>query len=126
MLNETLAALPNIPAVDVPEGTDEGGNVEVPSRAFGRAPGMNAAKDHVDLGEALGLLNFAKAAEVSGSRFVYVKGALARLERALANFMLDIHTLQFGYEEVVPPLLVRDTATFRTGQLPKFQHQLFT
>src|SRR5438445_2399698 len=88
LLNETLAALPNIPAADVPEGTDEGGNVEVPSRAFGRAPGRNATKDHVDLGEALGLLDFAKAAEVSGSRFVYVKGALARLERALANFML--------------------------------------
>jgi seryl-tRNA synthetase len=124
-LNETLAALPNIPAADVPDGTDESGNVEVPSRAFGRAPGMNAAKDHVDLGEALGLLDFAKAAEVSGSRFVYVKGALARLERALANFMLDIHTRQFGYEEVVPPLLVRDSAMFGTGQLPKFEDELF-
>jgi seryl-tRNA synthetase len=73
----------------------------------------------------LGLLDFAKAAEVSGSRFVYVKGALARLERALANFMLDIHTRQFGYEEVVPPLLVRDSAMFGTGQLPKFEDELF-
>jgi seryl-tRNA synthetase len=124
-LNEILSALPNIPAADVPDGTDENDNVEVSSRAFGRAPGMNASRDHVDLGEALGLLDFAKAAEVSGSRFVYVKGALARLERALASFMLDIHTQQFGYEEVVPPLLVRDGAMFGTGQLPKFEDDLF-
>jgi seryl-tRNA synthetase len=86
---------------------------------------MNAPKDHVELGEKLGLLNFTKAGEVSGSRFVYLKGALARLERALAGFMLDIHTREFGYEEVVPPLLVRDTAMYGTGQLPKFEDDLF-
>lgn len=124
-LNDVLSTLPNIPGVDVPDGVDESGNVEVTARAFGRAPGMNAPKDHVDLGEALRLLDFARAADVSGSRFVYVKGALARLERALASFMLDLHTGEFGYQEVVPPLLVRDGAMFGTGQLPKFEDDLF-
>src|SRR5258706_9439900 len=80
-LGELLASLPNIPAADVPDGADEEKNVEVKARAIGRPPGMNAPKDHVELGEALGLLDFRKAGEVSGARFVYVKGALARLER---------------------------------------------
>jgi seryl-tRNA synthetase len=124
-LSETLAALPNLPAPDVPDGSDEEQNIEVKARAYGKAPGMNAPKDHVDIGEALGLLDFRKAGEVSGARFVYLKGALARLERALAGFMLDIHTQQFAYEEIVPPLLVRDAAMFGTGQLPKFQDDLF-
>jgi seryl-tRNA synthetase len=124
-LTEILASLPNLPAADVPDGSDEEQNIEVKARAYGKAPGMNAPKDHVDLGEELGLLDFRKAGEVSGSRFVYLKGALARLERALASFMLDIHTQQFGYQEVVPPLLVRDAAMFGTGQLPKFQDELF-
>ena len=124
-LNDILSTLPNIPGVGVPDGADESGNVEVTARAFGRAPGMNKPKDHVDLGEALKLLDFARAADVSGSRFVYVKGALARLERALASFMLDLHTGEFGYQEVVPPLLVRDGAMFGTGQLPKFEDDLF-
>jgi len=124
-LLDLLATLPNLPARDVPDGANEEQNVEVAARAFGRAPGMNAPKDHVELGEKLGLLNFGKAAQVSGTRFVYVSGALARLERALANFMLDLHTIQFGYREVVPPLLVRDAAMFGTGQLPKFEDDLF-
>jgi len=124
-LLDLLATLPNLPARDVPDGANEEQNVEVAARAFGRAPGMNAPKDHVELGEKLGLLNFGKDAQVSGTRFVYVSGALARLERALANFMLDLHTIQFGYREVVPPLLVRDAAMFGTGQLPKFEDDLF-
>jgi seryl-tRNA synthetase len=124
-LEDLVAALPNLPAPDVPDGADEEHNVEVAARAFGRAPGMNAPKDHVDLGEKLGMLDFRKAGEVSGARFVYISGALARLERALANLMLDIHTQEFGYREVVPPLLVRDAAMFGTGQLPKFEDDLF-
>jgi len=86
---------------------------------------MNAPKDHVELGEKLGLLDFTKAAAVSGARFVYLKRDLARMERALAAFMLDIATQQFGYEEFVPPLLVRDATMFGTGQLPKFEEDLF-
>ena len=124
-LFDLLATLPNLPSLDVPEGADEEHNVEVKARAFGRAPGMNAPKDHVDLGEKLGLLDFGKAGEVSGARFVYMGGALARLERALANLMLDIHTQEFGYREMIPPLLVRDAAMFGTGQLPKFEDDLF-
>lgn len=124
-LSQLLLRLPNLPASDVPEGDDEQSNVEIVSRAFGRAPGMNAPKDHVVLGEALGMLDFAKAGEISGSRFVYVLDSLARLERALASFMLDIHTQEFGYREVVPPLLVRDSAMLGTGQMPKFEDELF-
>jgi len=124
-LSGKLAVLPNIPAADVPEGADEGHNVEIASRAFGRAPGMNAPRDHVELGEKLGLLDFEKAGEVSGSRFVYLKGQLARLERALAAFMIDINIEQFGYREISPPLLVRDATMFGTGQLPKFEDDLF-
>jgi seryl-tRNA synthetase len=124
-LNNLLAPLPNLPAPDVPEGADEEHNVEVKNRAFGRPPGMNEPKDHVDLGEALGILDFRKAGDVSGARFVYISGAAARLERALASFMLDIHTQEFGYRELVPPLLVRDAAMFGTGQLPKFEDDLF-
>ena len=124
-LADRLSVLPNIPAPGVPDGIDESHNVEIASRAFGRAPGMNAPKDHVDLGESLGLLDFEKAGAVSGSRFVYMKGALAQLERALAAFMLDIHTREFGYTEISPPLLVRDASMFGTGQLPKFEDELF-
>jgi seryl-tRNA synthetase len=124
-LDDLVATLPNLPAPDVPEGADEDHNVEVKARAFGRAPGLNAPKDHVELGEKLGLLDFRKAGGVSGARFVYMSGGLARLERALASFMLDIHTQEFGYREMVPPLLVRDAAMFGTGQLPKFEDDLF-
>jgi seryl-tRNA synthetase len=124
-LSDELARLPNLLAPDVPEGTDESENVEVAARRFGRPPGMNQPKDHVDLGERLGLIDFEKAAQVSGARFVYLKGALAKLERAIAGFMLDIHTGSFGYQEFVPPLLVRDSTMFGTGQLPKFEEDQF-
>jgi seryl-tRNA synthetase len=124
-LEKALAVLPNLPAADVPDGTSEADNKPVPARAFGRPPGMNAPKDHVALGEALGMMDFERAAKISGTRFVYLTGAFARLNRALASFMLDSHTTKFGYEEVVPPMLVRDAAMFGTGQLPKFEDDLF-
>ena len=127
-LKEKLAALPNLAADDVPPGADEDGNVEqrrwAPTAAL-PARGLNAPKDHVDLGEALGLMDFEAAARMSGSRFVVLKGALARLERALGQFMLDLQTERHGYTEVSPPLLVRDEAVFGTGQLPKFSEDLF-
>ncbi|HVV27217.1 MAG TPA: serine--tRNA ligase [Rhizomicrobium sp.] len=124
-LRDALAVIPNIPADDVPDGVDEDGNVPVAARAFGKPPGLNAPKQHFEIGEALGLMDFERAAKVSGARFVYLKGDLARLERALAAFMLDIHTQQFGYTEIAPPVLVRDQAMFGTGQLPKFEDDLF-
>jgi seryl-tRNA synthetase len=118
-----LAALPNIPAPDVPPGEDETDNVEV--RRWGEPFAIAKAKDHVDLGERLGLLDFEAAARMSGSRFVVLKAELARLERALGQFMLDLQTREHGYMEVSPPLLVRDEAVFGTGQLPKFAEDLF-
>jgi len=124
-LDDVLAALPNLPDADVPDGADEHGNVEAKSRAYGARPTMNSAREHFDLGEALGLMDFERAAKVSGSRFVYLKGALAKLERALGAFMLDLHTEKFGYTEVSPPLMVKDEAAFGTGQLPKFEEDLF-
>jgi seryl-tRNA synthetase len=122
-LDALLAALPNIPAAEVPEGADEHGNVEV--RRWGEPRPIPAPKDHVALGEALGLMDFEAAARTSGARFVFLKGDLARLERALGAFMLDIQTREHGYLEVSPPLLVRDEAAFGTGQLPKFAEDLF-
>jgi seryl-tRNA synthetase len=122
-LHALLASLPNIPAPGVPEGADEHGNVE--QRRWGTPGGVAEPKDHVALGEALGLMDFEAASRVSGARFVYLKGRLARLERALAAFMLDIQTNEHGYTEVSPPLLVRDEAMFGTGQLPKFGEDLF-
>ena len=122
-LSALLASLPNIPAPDVPVGADEHANVE--QRRWGKAPIINSAKDHVTLGEALGLMDFEAAARTSGARFVFLKGQLARLERAIAGFMLDIQTVEHGYTEVSPPLLVRDEAMFGTGQLPKFGEDLF-
>jgi seryl-tRNA synthetase len=124
-LDDVLAGIPNLPADDVPDGENENNNVEVTSRAYGSRPSMNTAKEHFDLGEALGLMDFERAAKVSGARFVYLKGGLAKLERALGAFMLDIHTEKFGYTEVSPPLMVRSEAAFGTGQLPKFQDDLF-
>lgn len=124
-LDDVLAGLPNLPVSDVPDGADEHANVEVKSRAFGARPTMNSAREHFDLGEALGLMDFERAAKISGSRFVYLKGALAKLERALGAFMLDLHTEKFGYTEVSPPLMVRSGAAFGTGQLPKFEEDLF-
>ncbi|MBN9532834.1 MAG: serine--tRNA ligase [Alphaproteobacteria bacterium] len=124
-LRSILAAIPNLPADDVPVGPDESANVEVKARAFGSRPAMNAAKEHFELGEALGLMDFERAAKVSGSRFVYLKAGLARLERALGNFMLDLHTDHFGYTEMQTPILARESAFFGTGQMPKFEMEQF-
>jgi seryl-tRNA synthetase len=124
-LDSILASYPNLPASDVPDGKDENDNVEVPARAFGTRPAMNNAREHFDLGEALGMMDFERAAKVSGARFVYLKAGLARLERALGMFMLDLHTDTFGYTEMQPPLMVREDAAFGTGQLPKFGDDLF-
>jgi seryl-tRNA synthetase len=123
-LNELLSTIPNLPAADVPDGPDETANKEL--RKVGSPRSMNfAAKQHFDLGEALKLMDFEAAAKMSGARFVLLRGQLARLERALANFMLDLHTGTFGYQEVVPPFLVRDQAMFGTAQLPKFRDDQF-
>ena len=123
-VHDALAAIPNLPAADVPPGKDEDDNVEVRRSGEPRQPNF-AAKEHFDLGEALGQMDFEAAAKMSGARFVVLKGQLARLERALANFMLDLHTGEFGYTEVNPPMMVRDDAAFGTGQLPKFEEDLF-
>jgi len=124
-LEKDLAEIPNLPAPDVPEGADEKANVEVRARAFGKRPGVNDAKQHFDIGEALGQMDFEAAARMSGARFVVLKAGLARLERAIANFMLDLHTGAFGYTEINPPVLVRTDAMFGTGQLPKFKNEQF-
>ena len=123
-LDELLAGLPNLPADDVPDGADESANVEI--RRWGEPAFRDGnARQHFEIGEALGLMDFERAAKLSGSRFVVLSGALARLERALAAFMLDMHTTEFGYTETAPPLLVRDDAAFGTGNLPKFEEDLF-
>ena len=124
-LKTALAVIPNLPADDVPDGADESANVPVAARAFGKAPGINDPRQHFEIGEALGQMDFERAAKVSGARFVYLKGDLARLERAIAAFMLDTHTENFGYTEMAPPVLVRGQAMFGTGQLPKFKDDLF-
>src|SRR6266851_8649108 len=123
-IDEILAGLPNLPAEDVPDGPDETANrVE---RHHGEPPQFDFAPlSHEAIGERLGLMDFARAGKLSGSRFVVLRGALARLERALGQFMLDLHTSQFGYLEVSPPLLVRRDAVFGTGQLPKLEEDLF-
>ncbi|MBO6669249.1 serine--tRNA ligase [Parvibaculum sp.] len=123
-LQAALASIPNIPLDDVPVGPDEGANVV--HHTHGSAREMNfEAKEHFDLGEALGLMDFETAAKLSGARFTVLKGPLARLERAIGNFMVDLHTSEFGYEEVMPPLMVRDDAMFGTAQLPKFADDQF-
>jgi seryl-tRNA synthetase len=122
-LGDLLAGLPNIPASDVPEGEDETANLEV--RRWGEPDGQNPAKDHVDLGAALGMMDFEAASRMSGARFVVLRAGLARLERALGQFMIDVQTQEHGYVEVSPPLLVRDEAVYGTGQLPKFAEDLF-
>ncbi|HSV29194.1 MAG TPA: serine--tRNA ligase [Candidatus Omnitrophota bacterium] len=123
-IDAILAAIPNIPADDVPDGPDEDHNVEI--RRWG-APRAFAFKplEHDAIGEKLGLMDFEGAAKLSGARFVVLKGALARLERALANFMLNVQTEEHGYLEVNPPTLVKDEPLFGTGQLPKFGDDLF-
>jgi len=123
-LDAALAAIPNLPAADVPVGEDESDNVEVSK--WGAPPKFDfQVRDHVDLGEALGMMDFEVAARMSGARFVLLSGGLARMERALANFMLDKQTQENGYAEVSPPALVRDQALYGTGQLPKFGDDLF-
>jgi seryl-tRNA synthetase len=119
-LNDRLAQIPNTPADDVPEGKDEKGNIERKDHAFGKRPSINSAKQHFELGEALGLMDFEVAAKLSGSRFVVLKGALARMERAISQYFLDVHTTEFGYTEVAPPILVRREVMYGTAQLPKF------
>ena len=122
-LDDTLAAIPNLPAPDVPEGADESGNVEVKRsgepRAFSFPP-----RDHADFGPALGL-DFEAASAMAGARFAVLRGPLARLNRALGQFMLDVQTGEHGFTEIAPPLLVRSAALFGTGQLPKFADDLF-
>ncbi len=127
--DELLSSLPNLPAPDAPDGADEHGNVEVRRwyRGDGAGPpALDLTADHVTLGEALGLIDFEAAARLAGARFVVLRGALAQMERALAAFMLDLHTSEYGYVETAPPLLVKDHAMFGTGQLPKFVDDQFT
>jgi seryl-tRNA synthetase len=128
VLRAKLAAIPNLPAEDVPQGADEHGNIEV--RRVGDPDAVPAAKlnqplDHVTLGERLGGMDFEAAARMSGARFVVLKKGIARLERAIGQYMLDLQTGEHGYTEVSPPLLVKDEAVFGTGQLPKFKEDLF-
>jgi seryl-tRNA synthetase len=123
-LDTIIHALPNLPDATVPEGADEAGNVE--EKRWGNVRNFAfTPKDHVALGEGLGLMDFEAAARMSGSRFVVLKGGLARLERALGQFMLDQHVDKNGYSETNAPILVRDHAMFGTGQLPKFEEDLF-
>jgi len=122
-LNNILQELPNIPAADVPDGVDETGNVLFRQRGTPR--NYENVRDHVALGEGLGLMDFTRAAKLSGSRFVVLSGGLARMERALGQFMLDNHRREFGYLEMSPPLMVRDAAMFGTGNLPKFGDDAF-
>lgn len=122
-LNDALAGIPNIPLDDVPVGADEGANLEV--RKVGEPGRMDLAREHFDIGEDLGMMDFETAARLAGSRFVVLRGQLARLERALGQFMLDLHTGKHGYTEVMPPLLVRDEVLYGTAQLPKFAEDQF-
>jgi seryl-tRNA synthetase len=123
-LEKRLASLPNLPFDDVPRGMDESENVEMRREGVIKAFDFQPI-DHVDLGENLGQMDFEAAAKLAGARFVLLRGDLARLERALANFMIDLHTQEFGYTEVSPPVMVRDSALYGTGQLPKFSEDLF-
>ena len=123
-LKDILSSLPNLPHEDVPIGKDETSNKlikkvgEIPSYSFKPLP-------HYELGEKLKMLDFEQASKVSGTRFVYLKSYLAKLERAIANYMLDKHTNSYGYNEIIPPNMVRDAAVYGTGQLPKFSEDLF-
>src|SRR5689334_626136 len=124
-LAKELAAIPNLPLAEVPDGSDEHGNVQ--HHVFGaRRNYAFAPKAHDALGGALGYMDFETAAKLSGARFVVLKKGLARLERAIGQFMLDLHTNEHGYTEVNPPLLVRDNVMFGTGQLPKFADDQFS
>src|SRR3954469_7784852 len=124
-LANRLAAIPNLPLEDVPDGVDEHGNVQ--RHVFGKMRNYPFnPKPHDDLGGALGFMDFETAAKLSGARFVVLKKGLARLERAIGQFMLDLHTNEHGYTEINPPLLVRDNVMFGTGQLPKFADDQFS
>jgi seryl-tRNA synthetase len=123
-LEIALSAIPNLPGEGVPVGTDEEDNIEV--RTWGTPSTFDFdPKEHFDLGESLGLMDFDRASKISGARFVVLAGALARMERALASLMLDLHTMENGYQEVNPPALVNDATLYGTGQLPKFGEDLF-
>lgn len=123
-LDAILTSLPNLPYADAPDGADEDDNEEM--RTWGDKPQMDfSPKEHFDLGEDLDMMDFERAAKMSGARFVTLKGQLARLERALGQFMIDLHTTEHGYTEMLAPAMVRDTALFGTGQLPKFEEDLF-
>jgi seryl-tRNA synthetase len=123
-LDDMLSRIPNLPHEDVPVGKDEEDNVERHKHLEPRRFNFEA-KQHFDLGEGMGLMDFEAAAKLSGARFVVLKSQMARLERAIGNFMLDLHTSEFGYMEVAPPVLVRDEAMFGTGNLPKFAEDAF-
>ena len=122
-LNQHLASIPNTPGEDVPDGEDDSDNVEL--RRWGEPAELGEPAQHADIGAALGGMDFETAARISGSRFVVLKGQVARLARALGEFMIDMHTTEHGYTEVAPPLLVRDPAMFGTGQLPKMAEDAF-
>ncbi len=123
-MQELLATVPNVPHESVPVGRDETANVEV--RQWGEAPRFDfEPQDHVDIGTRLGILDLERAAKIATARFAILRGAGARLERALINFMLDVHTREHGYEETLPPFIVNAHALFGTGQLPKFEQDLF-
>ena len=123
-LEKILSNIPNLPHPDVPSGKDENDNVEIGK--FGQIPDFDfKPKSHYELGEELGMLDFDLATKTTGSRFVFVKSKLALLERALSNFMLDIHIQKNGYEEISPPLLASENTMFGTGQLPKFENDQF-
>src|ERR1017187_5629878 len=123
-LAKELAAIPNLPSEEVPDGVDEHGNIQ--RHVFGAVRNYGfAPRPHDDLGGALGFMDFESAAKLSGARFVVLKKGLARLERAIGQFMLDLHTGEHGYAEINPPLLVRNDVMFGTGQLPKFEDDQF-
>ena len=123
-IRELLSTLPNIPHESVPVGHDESANVEI--RRWGAKPELDfEPKDHVDLGTALGILDLERATKITGARFAILNGAGARLERALINFMLELHTREHGYQETLPPFIVNRDSLFGTGQLPKFEQDLF-
>lgn len=123
-LTDALSRIPNLPAEDVPEGLDEKANVELRRSGVPKSYSFKP-KEHFDLGEGLGYMDFAAGVKLAGARFTVVKSQLARLERALGQFMLDLHTTEFGYTEMQPPMLVNDATAFGTGQLPKFGDDLF-
>ena len=123
-LFDQMAVIPNIPMADVPDGKDEHSNVEV--RRWGVKPTLAfEPQQHFDIGEGLGLMDFEIASKLSGARFVVLKGALARMERALAQFMVDLHTTEFGYEEIYAPYMLREECMFGVGQLPKSREDMF-